>query len=205
VESGYVNIWRKINDNPILSRNNNALSMFIKILTNADYKTGKFTTGRFKLADLCNMTPSNTYKTLKRLEMAKMVTLESNNKFTVITICKWKDYQQGSNNKSNNGVTTKEQQGNTIQTLIIKKKKHIGTDFEHLEPALTEFANMRKLIKAPLTDGALKRLIPKLNQLYPDDTEKQQAVLLQSVDHNWKGVFELKQDDPVRQKDKAWF
>ena len=65
------------------------------------------------------------------------------------------------------------------------------TSNEELKQALYEFIKMRKLIKKPLTDYALKRIISKLDSMTADDGRKV-AILNQSICNNWQGIFELK-------------
>lgn len=72
-----------------------------------------------------------------------------------------------------------------------------------VKTALLEFIKMRKLIKAPLTDQALKNIINKLFKL-SSDKEEQILILNESIDNNWKGVFPLKNSKQVN-KIPDWF
>lgn len=77
-----------------------------------------------------------------------------------------------------------------------KIKKDIFADFAandgELLQALREFDEMRTKIKHPLTDPAKERIVAKLKSDFP--REQWIAVLNQSVDHSWQGIFPLKQD-----------
>lgn len=55
------------------------------------------------------------------------------------------------------------------------------------------FAEMRKRIKAPLTDRGVKLTIAALDRLRVSGQDPG-AVLDQSTQHNWRGVFEVKQN-----------
>lgn len=66
------------------------------------------------------------------------------------------------------------------------------TNNENLQQVLYEFIKMRKLIKKPLTDYALNNIIKKLDKLAQDDGRKI-AILNQSIENNWQGIFELKE------------
>ena len=70
------------------------------------------------------------------------------------------------------------------------------TQNSDLLDALRGFVEMRKRIKAPLTEHALSLLLKKLDGLGHSDAEKVEIVN-QSVMNNWKGFFALKQE--VRQ------
>jgi hypothetical protein len=73
--------------------------------------------------------------------------------------------------------------------------KYEGVPPELLEP-LRDFKDMRKKIKAPLTDRALAMLLKKLNELSDGDMQKSIEILNQSTMNSWKGVYELKEDKP---------
>ena len=70
------------------------------------------------------------------------------------------------------------------------------TQNAELLEALEGFVEMRKKVKAPLTEHALSLLLKKLDGLGHSDAEKVEIVN-QSVMNNWKGLFPLKQE--VRQ------
>jgi phage replication O-like protein O len=65
------------------------------------------------------------------------------------------------------------------------------TSNSELLNALKDFEEMRKKIKKPMSDRAIKMLMTELNKL-ADTDEKKIAVLEQSIFNNWKGVFPLK-------------
>ena len=60
-----------------------------------------------------------------------------------------------------------------------------------IKESLLEFIKMRKLIKAPLTDRALKQLINKLFTL-STKKEEQLQILDNSIINNWKSIYPLK-------------
>lgn len=57
--------------------------------------------------------------------------------------------------------------------------------------AWSDFVDMRKKIKAPLTDAAKRLAINSLEKLMQDG-QRPRAVLEQSVMNSWKGLFEVK-------------
>lgn len=79
-----------------------------------------------------------------------------------------------------------------------KEKQNIFSDFAcgdaDLLSALQGFEEMRVKIKKPMTDHAKKRLLTELEKLAPGDRETQIAILHQSEDRCWAGVFALKDD-----------
>jgi hypothetical protein len=131
----WLKLWRKTKNNKIFRHDPTAWHVFEILLLCCDEDTGIWEGGRFILANLSEGKSTTTYKALKRLEKAKMVTLSSNNKYTTIQICKWTQYQTGDNTsegqQSNNKVTTKGQQSNTLNKILDiktnKTKKNTNT------------------------------------------------------------------------------
>lgn len=81
-----------------------------------DLQPGQFITGRFKGAEELEMNPSTFYKYLKSLEKLSMITLNSDNKKTVVTVEKWEKYQGDEGRayqQRDNNVTTTYQQRDT--------------------------------------------------------------------------------------------
>lgn len=62
-----------------------------------------------------------------------------------------------------------------------------------LAEAVEDFKKMRKGIKAPMTDRALKRLLNKLDGMASDD-ETKIAILDQSIMNCWKDVYPLHEE-----------
>ena len=94
MERGYVKLWRSIDQNELLENDNTALIVFTKLLTRVDRRTGAYRTGRYKLATICNLSPSTLRDALKRLEAATVLRQQSDSKATTIYICNWWKYQQ---------------------------------------------------------------------------------------------------------------
>lgn len=67
---------------------------------------------------------------------------------------------------------------------------------EEMREAVEAFIEMRKRIKSPLTEYALKRIITKTNKLADGDIGRCIEILDQSTENGWKGVYPLKQETP---------
>lgn len=128
-DDGWIKLHRKLMENPIFL-NPNLLQIFIYCLLKANHKdnemiwndelmtvkTGSFITGRLQMAKDLKQKDSALYKRLQLLTKLGYIELKSNNKFTLLTIVKYKSYQVSEmkeEQQSNNKVTTKEQQSNT--------------------------------------------------------------------------------------------
>lgn len=104
-------------------------------------KAGSFITGRESGSNDCNMNPNTFYWQLKTLENLNCIKIESRNKFSVVSIVNWKEYQITNNDDSdynpinkglnegelefsNNRLTTRQQQTNTDKNN--KNEKNIN-------------------------------------------------------------------------------
>lgn len=143
---------------------------------------------------------SNTYSiNLNKLLLYLGVVIEKDN--VVIN----KDYlvinkYNGSSSERLEVVAKKDTKNTNKNTNIENKKeketnidKIINSYTENLElrNTLKEFLKMRKSIKKPMTDKAMKLLITKLDKLGSNDNEKIE-ILNQSIFNSWQGIFELK-------------
>ena len=79
------------------------------------------------------------------------------------------------------------------------KERNIPTA---LEQALKDFKDMRNRMHKPMTQLAVDLLVQKLEKLAPGDTDKQVAMLMQSIENGWTGVYELKQEQKPRMSAK---
>ena len=68
------------------------------------------------------------------------------------------------------------------------------TDNAELQDALIEFIEMRKRIKKPLTERALKIVIGKLQKM--GDEKEQIEIVNQSIEHSWQTVYPIKEEKP---------
>ena len=76
----------------------------------------------------------------------------------------------------------------------VKKSKEEYKCASALDVALNDFAEMRKKIRKPLTDRALALTLSELEKLAPGDDDKKIAILNQSIQRGWQGVFPLKDE-----------
>ena len=81
------------------------------------------------------------------------------------------------------------------------------TENKELIETLKDFMKMRKAIKKPITDRAMKSILKKLNSLGASDNEKI-AILEQSILNCWQSIFplkeELKNTGPAKKESKHY-
>ena len=98
--------------------------------------------------------------------------------------------------------------GQNPETSIDSNKhnsnKHSNSDADcspALEEALTAFAEHRKKLHKPMTDYAKKLLLKKLSGMAKTE-EEQVAILNQSIENGWQGVFPLGGDKGIHQQEQ---
>lgn len=74
---------------------------------------------------------------------------------------------------------------------------------DEIKDSIYEFIKMRKLIKAPMTDRALKQFITKLNHL-SNKKEDQLEMLNNAIISNWKTVYPLKKETSNKQNSRNY-
>jgi hypothetical protein len=102
--------------------------------TEVKLSPGQFIFGRKTAAKELGENENTTYKRIKKLKKSQNVTIESNTKYSIVTICNWETYQseeKKSNIESNNQVTTKYQPSNTNKIVKIVKKDIYPSFFEN--------------------------------------------------------------------------
>lgn len=94
-------------------------------------------------------------------------------------------------NTDNNTVSNKKERKNKSKSYDEQIAEY--TQNEELQNALKAFVQMRAFIKKPLTEYGLKLLLNKLSKIGKTDAEKI-AIVNRSVEHNWQGFFEIKEE-----------
>ena len=127
---GFINLHRTLLDNMIFS-SQTGLKIWIWLLLKATYKKrhvslkigkgetivtierGQLIFGRYKAEEELCIDGSTIYRWIKKLEENEMILLQSNNQYSIITICNYDTYQSENINyeqPTNNQRTTNEQQ-----------------------------------------------------------------------------------------------
>ena len=71
---------------------------------------------------------------------------------------------------------------------------------EELRETAEAFVEHRKKLKAPMTGHALELAIKKAKKYANDDLDTTIAIMEQSIENGWKGIFELKD----KKKERGW-
>jgi hypothetical protein len=89
---------------------------------------GQFVTGRFKAVEETGLSEQEIRNQLNNLQINQQITIKSTNKFSVISIVKWQDYQEESTNKS-----TSKSPSNQPQTRSIKNTKEVKKEGTYIK------------------------------------------------------------------------
>lgn len=130
---GWIKLHRKLRESPIF-QNEKLLKVFVWCLLKASHtehteliglkkvslSPGQFVYGRHIAAEELKIKESTLHKYMMWLKNEEILNIQSNNKFSVVTVVNWDLYQTDepksnskSNSKSSSKVTAKEQQKNT--------------------------------------------------------------------------------------------
>lgn len=90
----------------------------------------------------------------------------------------------------------------TNNTKLTNDNNKRGEDFSEilaslppeLQDTFQDFIKMRKTIKAPMTEKALKLAVDKCRKLGNDNPETMRSIVEQSILNSWKGLFPLKEE-----------
>jgi DNA-binding Lrp family transcriptional regulator len=185
------------------------VSLWIYILLRANYgasewhdemfEEGTFPTSISKLSEATGLSTKQVRTCLERLKKTGEIVVDSNNRFTKITVCKWSEYQGNGKQEGKPKATKRQTEGNQRATLKEDIKEDIKEEQEvyigescspEFAEALEAYEEMRKKIRKPLTERAKQMVLKKLENMAPDE-ETQIAILNQSTMNSWQGVFPL--------------
>ena len=156
-----------------------------------------------KLSEEWGWSRTKTTKFLNDLKNAEMLAIKSDTKKTVITIVNYDNYQDLENQKEpqkSHRKATEKPQKDTNKELINNNKNNsnnignlLASENETLISAFSDFMEMRKKIKKPMTERAIKNMIAKLKKMSTDEYI-QADILDQSINHSWQDVYPLAKD-----------
>lgn len=213
----FIKIDRKLKDWEWFN-DGNTLKVWLYLLLCAQYQPKKFNgievgrgqivTGRKKLSEQLNMSEQEIRTCLNRLKKSENITIKPTNKYSVITIVKWNEYQlqdaepnqQANQQSTNNQPTTNHNTRNKEYKEINKKEIYKEKSGEFVE-VFEHYIEHRKKLRKPMTDYAIELAIKKLNKM--GDERKQIAIINQSIMKGWSGLLELEQQDKMPEYDMS--
>lgn len=203
MENGFIKLYRSLLkwewiDEP------NVLVLFIHCLLRANYQDAKyhgidvergtFITSYSKLSDATGLTIKQVRNALAKLIQTGEIRAElgQGKKYTIIRVCNYDKFQEGKV-RAELGQSEGTTRATDKNIKNIKKDKKYYED-DALNQTFVDYVDMRKRIKAPMTDRAIQLAIGKLNKLSGGNNDKAIKILEQSIMNSWKGLFELKEE-----------
>ena len=219
--SGWIKIHRQIMDNPLyFSEPFSRTQAWIDLLLLANHKENYFFKRGIKVTvsigqvgyDIDSLgkrwqwSRGKVERFILHLEKDGNVVRQKNNVSTLISIVKYSEYQSDSkakdkpNDKPNGHQIVKQTDTNKNEKNEKNEKEIIQSEFDLI---FDSYIEMRKSIKKPATELAIKLVKKDLNNFAPGDEAKQILILEQSIKNNWAGVFPLKQNQEPKQEVKS--
>lgn len=185
---------------------------------------GQLITTTKEIASKLNISESKVVRILKRFEIEKQIEKRTSTKNTVISILSWDLYQESeeqndkrvknerktsekpvTNERKTNGKPSYyiKEDKNEINEEIKNERKEVETyypDDEKLNNTFSDFVEMRKKIKKPMTDRAIKMAMNKLHNLSNGDNDLSVKILEQSILCCWQDLYPLKTDNVLNNK-----
>lgn len=217
----------------------NTKVLFLHLLLTANHKDKKWQGKIIKrgqkitsiqhLADETNLTGQQIRTALSKLKSTGEITIEITNKYSLVTIEKYSDYQDGDeennkqNNKQINNQITSEQQANNKQITTNKndkndknekniKEKNIKKENEtEIDKIINENFTNKELIETVYEFIKMRKAIKKplttrgLELMIKNlkklsiDIDEQIEIINNSIMNNWQGIFPLKQSITKKQ------
>ena len=219
MDRGYVKLWRKVFDSQVF-QDPELLKLFVLCLGLANHKEnfvpidgiktpvkinkGSFLTGRYELHKSYypkkkknQKSPYTLWRWLKILENMEILSIKSCNKYSIITVTNWNQYQQHEQQMSNRRATDEQQMStnkNVKECKECKEYKDPSLNFSWLDIELwNNFREHRKKLKAPMTHKAELIILNKLekNRSNGDDPN---IHIKKSIERGWKSVFPDKKE-----------
>lgn len=164
--SGWIKIHRKIIEWE-WADDSNVMCLWMHILCRANFEPsrykgfdipiGSLVYGHEAFSSHTGLTVMQTRTALKKLEKSKNITIKRTNKFSIISITKWSEYQE-----DNRQVTDKQQASNRQVTAYKeyknKERKNIYNPENVSLDVWEDFVNHRKAKKSPITKTAMTRI-----------------------------------------------
>jgi hypothetical protein len=223
--NGYVKLYRKLLDNPIICKDSDHLAIWVYLLLNATHDNidmlfngkritlypGQLITGRKSISSELNISESKVHRVIKTFESEQQIEQQISNKNRLITVLNWSSYQsseQQNEQQVNNNRTTSEQQVNTNKNdknvKNDKNKEYIGSfdqfilDNPLYEKPLREYRRMRIDMKKKMTARAEELFIAKLKELINKGYNGLELID-EALSKNWLSIYEPKKQIAPRE------
>ena len=167
-----------------------------------DIGRGQLVTGRKALSFETGISEQGIRTCLSRLEQTGEITQKSTNKYTIVTVCKYDDYQSfdelANQQPTNNQPATNQQPTTNNKNKKNKKEKKEKNSLNWIADSdwrkiFNEWLEYRKEIGKPIKSEKSERAgFTNLQQLSNFDKNIARAIINQSIANGYQGLFSLK-------------
>ena len=189
---GYIKLYRKILQNPIVCKDADHFAVWCYLLLNATHSTfkvvhegkqkdiysGQLITGRKVIATQFVMSESKVQRILKLFENGQLIEQQTTPRNRLISILKWDGYQKGEqlvDQQLNNKRTTSEQQVNTNNNvenvkndIYTVESQNSNTESEPKQSTDNNISDVNNLINTKkVTALAISQFYESIWELYP--------------------------------------
>jgi hypothetical protein len=161
---GYIKLFRKLTEWEWYD-DANTFRVFIHLLLNASFEAnswqgialqpGQLITGRKRLAKELKLSERQIRTSLNRLKSTNEIAIKTTNKFSVVTICKWEDYQSEGEAKrpakrpakepTNDQQTTTTKEGKEGKEVLTRDFEKFWTQYDKKKDRKKCFAKWKRL------------------------------------------------------------
>lgn len=173
-------------------------------------KKGQLITSVRACAYRWNWSNTKVCNFFKQLEKEKLITRDKSTGTTVIIIHNYDEIllNQLKDNQINQEIQKIQDENTQVTVTKVKKNKYFESD--ELNQAFIDFVEMRKRIKKPMTDRAIKMALNKLKKLAANkitnefDVDVAIAILEQSIFKSWTDLYPLKDENKNKTNSVDW-
>jgi hypothetical protein len=202
--NGWVKIFRSTMDWEWY-KTENMVHLFLHLLLSANredgkwrgisIKRGQFITGRKTLSECTGISEQSIRTCIKRLISTNEITIKPTNKYTIITICKYEDYQfaenninqqipnestsnqpainqQSTTNKNSKKIRIKETKKDAGQTSLPETKDHLDLMIDEFTKAYRITGNEYEILNVGKERAAMGKLAALYKKKYPNATSE---------------------------------
>lgn len=216
---GWVKIYRKLKEWQWYHLSE-MVHLFIHLLIEANHedkmwrgteiKRGQCIVGREELSRQTGISEQTIRTCLKRLKSTSEITIKSTNRFSIVTICNYDDYQDKDNdtnqqiNQQSNQQLTNNQPATNQQLTTNKNEKNeknkrnnkggIDISFcsKEFKPIIKEWLEYKKdKGKSYKNRKSAELMYKKLHEISGGDSEVAKSIIERSMSNNWDGLFPL--------------
>ena len=172
---------------------------------------GQFFTSTISLSNELNISVKEIRNALKKLEKTGELTLFGASNGTMITVCKFDDYQVLENTKGKRGASEGQARGKRGATVEEEEEEREGKEekelrkptFDFIDPSFDFFYEWldykRERKESYKTEKSIKAAYEKLIKLSKGDPVIARQILEDSYASNYAGFFELKHNNQKTQ------